>query len=170
MAALTREDALRLLKEHDVPTNVIEHCSSVSFAAKAMAEKAKANGYDVDVEFVESAALLHDIGRAKTHGIRHGLEGATMLAEHLRYARVAECHIGGGITKDEAEKAGLPAKDYVPETAEEKIISYADKLFEGTIQVPFEKTISRFKGELGADHPAIERMIRLEEEVKALIS
>jgi uncharacterized protein len=63
----------------------------------------------------------------------------------------------------------LPIKDYVPETLEEKIVAYADKLLEGSTVVPIERTIEQFSRKLGANHPAIDRVISLHEELSLLI-
>ena len=84
----------------------------------------------VDVQFLEEAAMLHDIGIFRCyapsiccHGtepyIRHGLLGGEMLRNEgfPRHARVAERHTG----------TGLPG--YEPETLEEQIICYADKFY-----------------------------------------
>ena len=84
----------------------------------------------VDVQFLEEAAMLHDIGIVRCnapsihcHGtepyLRHGPIGADILrAEGFpRHARVAERHTG----------TGLPG--YEPETLEEQIVCYADKFY-----------------------------------------
>ena len=33
-------------------------------------------GSNIDMEQIETGALLHDIGRTKTHTIKHAIEGA----------------------------------------------------------------------------------------------
>lgn len=97
------------------------------------------------LQFIEEASMLHDIGIIRTdspmigcHGtlpyILHTVEGRKILdAEGLpAHARVAERHIGvGGILASEIRKANLPLppKDVLAETIEEKIISYADLFF-----------------------------------------
>lgn len=84
----------------------------------------------VDRQFIEEAAMLHDIGVFRCHApsihchgtepyIRHGQIGGELLrAEgYPRHARVAERHTG----------TGLPG--WEPETLEEQIICYADKFY-----------------------------------------
>ena len=98
----------------------------------------------VDVQFLEEAAMLHDIGIVRCHApsiyccgtepyIRHGLIGGEMLrAEGLpRHARVCERHTGTGLTREQIERQQLPlpVADYVPETLEEQIVCYADKFY-----------------------------------------
>ena len=169
MPRLTRQEAIRLLEVNNVPKNVVEHCLYVSDFAVEIAQKIKNRGHTVDVGFVETAAILHDIGRSKTHGIRHGIEGATILKDYPKYARVCETHIGGGIGKDEATKLGLPEKDYIPGTLEEKIICYADKLMHGTEKKTLNETTSKFAERLGPNHPTIDRIIKLESEIRGLM-
>jgi uncharacterized protein len=157
------------LLENKTPKNVIEHCSTVSALATDIAKRIKAKGHKIDVSFVETAGLLHDIGRSKTQDIRHGIEGAEILKEYPKYARVCECHIGGGITKDEAVKLGLPPKDFLPITLEEKVVCLADKLVSGDTRMTLDETIRKFGERLGPKHPTIRRMIELELEIRKLM-
>jgi uncharacterized protein len=165
---ISKKAALKILTASCSPS-VVEHCKAVSREAKKIAEKIKANGHDVDVDFVETAALLHDIGRSVTHDIMHGVEGARILREHPEYARVCCCHLGGGIDREEAETLGLPTGDYLPKTLEEKIICYADKLVEGAGKITLPESIKKFSDRLGPDHPTIKRIKELDEELRGLM-
>ena len=84
----------------------------------------------IDREFVEEAAMLHNIGirwcddpSIHCHGtepyLRHGLIGGEVLRREGwdRHARVAERHTG----------TGLPG--YEPEQLEEQVVCYADKFY-----------------------------------------
>lgn len=84
----------------------------------------------LDREFLEEAAMLHDIGIqwCSAPGIhcygtepylRHGIIGGKLLRRegYDRHARVAERHTG----------TGLPGQE--PETLEEQVICYADKFY-----------------------------------------
>jgi len=122
------EKCVEMLKEQGCSPAVVEHCKVVRDVAVKIAECIGA-----DKKLVEVAALLHDIGRAKTHGIRHGIEGAAIarrLGLSEKIVRIIERHLGAGISKEEAKKLGLPPKDYIPETLEEKIVAHADNLIE----------------------------------------
>ncbi|MFW6119911.1 MAG: HDIG domain-containing metalloprotein [Petrotogales bacterium] len=135
------ERCIELLRENGCSEEVINHCKAVRDIAVQIAEKANA-----DVELVEAAALLHDIGRSKTHGIKHGIEGAK-IARELNLpeciVHIIERHLGAGIPKDEAVKLGLPAKDYIPKTLEEKIIAHADNLIDNNKKHPIQKEIKK---------------------------
>lgn len=150
-----------MLREAGCSRDVIEHCKAVSKQAVKIARRIKKRGHYVDIEFIEAAGLLHDIGRSRTHGIRHGVEGARILKDHPRYARVCMGHIGAGIDKKEAKRLGLPPGDYIPRTLEEKIIAQADNTIEGNRAVPMERTIKAYEKKLGKKHPATKRVVRL---------
>lgn len=167
---LSKAEAISLLEKEHCPEKLKKHALAVSENAAAIAKKIKDNGYDVDLEFIETAALLHDIGRCRTHGIRHGIEGAKILSDYPEYARVCERHIGAGIDRKEAAKLGLPEKDYLPETLEEKIIAHADNLIDGDRVVAIEETIRHFKDKLGENHPAVERIRELNNYINSLIN
>jgi len=145
----------------------------VAKIALKIAKRLKKKGFSVDLELVEIGALLHDIGRSKTHTVHHAIVGAKIAEQRglpKSIVRIIERHVGGGITAQEAEKLGWPVKDYVPETLEEKIVCYADKLVEGNKEVPVEVTIRKLADELGDDHPAIERIRRLHEELTSMVN
>ncbi|MBS7639426.1 MAG: TIGR00295 family protein [Candidatus Bathyarchaeia archaeon] len=162
------EEALKILRDVGCSADVIKHCEAVAKLAVQIARKCAENGVAVNIDLVHVGALLHDIGRAKTHKVHHAIVGAEMarslgLPESI--IAIIERHVGGGITSDEAAKLGWPIKDYLPQTIEEKIVSYADKLVEGSKTIPIEETIERFRRELGDNHPAIERIRRLHDEI-----
>lgn len=98
----------------------------------------------IDCEFVEQAAMLHDIGIFLTdapgihcHGTQpyllHGRLGAELMRQEglERVARVCERHTGTGLTPEVIARQNLPLPpgDYRPETIEEQLICYADKFF-----------------------------------------
>ena len=167
----TREEAIKLMFEAGCNQSVIDHCLIVSKVAMNLIQELKTHGIQVDSTLVEIGALMHDIGRSKTHSVEHGVVGGEIarkkgLPELL--ARIIERHVGAGITEDEAERIGLKRGNYVPETLEEKIVAYADKLVEGSRQVDLEVTVEKFRKELGEDHPAIERLRSLQNEIVSL--
>ncbi|UKK50235.1 HDIG domain-containing protein [Prevotella sp. E13-17] len=84
----------------------------------------------LDQQFVEEAAMLHDIGIRWCHApsifcmgespyIEHGQIGGRLLRQmgFERHARVCERHTG----------TGLPG--FEPETLEEQLVCYADKFY-----------------------------------------
>jgi len=162
------EEAIRILKQSGCSPEVIRHCIAVSNLAVRIAETCRRKGLKVDLNLVRIGALLHDVGRSKTHSVHHPIVGAE-IARSLNLPesiiRIIKRHIGGGITAEEAVKLGWPVEDYLPETIEEKIVTYADKLIEGERVVPIEKTIREFSRKLGMNHPSIKRIIDLHKEI-----
>jgi len=129
-------------------------------------------GHDVDMRLVEAGALLHDIGRSRTHDVDHAIVGAEItremgLPEEL--VGIIEVHIGAGIPADEAVELGLPERHFFAETLEEKIVAYADKLIMGRREVPFEMTVDSFALKLGEDNPSIDRLWTLHNEMSDLL-
>ncbi len=134
------EACLRILADSGCGADVIEHCKAVARLAVRIARRCGA-----DESLVEAGALLHDIGRCRTHGIAHGVEGAK-LASELRLpsqlVKIIERHVGAGITRAEAERLGLPKKDYSPRTLEEKVVAHADNLMNGSKRIPVRVTVN----------------------------
>ncbi|ADG12991.1 TIGR00295 family protein [Methanocaldococcus infernus] len=161
---------LKLLKSL-CSEDVVKHCLSVSNYAYELALRIKNNGHDVDVKLVKLGALLHDIGRSKSHKIDHGVIGGEILRKYgfdEELCLIAERHIGAGITREEALKFGLPYKDFVPTTLEEKIVAHADNLIFGTKRVPLSKVLDKFRSR-GAEEEVIKRIVKLDEEIINLL-
>lgn len=137
----TPEKCFQILKNVGCSEEVIKHCKAVRDVAVRIAKKT-----DADVKLVEAGALLHDIGRSKTHGIRHAVEGAKIarkLGLSDKIINIIERHIGAGLPADEAKKLGLPEKDYIPITLEEKIVCHADNLVDDSKQRPIEHEVEK---------------------------
>jgi len=155
--------SIHLLKEVGCPQWVIIH-------SKKVAEKALeiSKNFKVDKKLIKEGAILHDIGRCETNSIKHGIIGAKILQEKgypQEIIRIVERHIGAGIPKNEAILLGLPPKNYIPVTLEEKIVAHADNLINGEKEVDISFVIKKWKKRLGEKHPAIERLKNLHKEL-----
>ena len=68
----------------------------------------------LDLKFLNTASLLHDIGRFQyppwRRSVKHGVAGAKiLLKENLpKHADVAQNHLGAGITKQVIKNKKLP--------------------------------------------------------------
>ncbi len=155
---------LRLLKEAGCSEEVINHCKAVRKVAVRIAKKAHAN-----IELVEAGALLHDIGRSKTQGILHGVEGAKIAQQEglpASIVNIIERHLGAGIPQGEALALGLPAKEYLPKTLEEKIVAHADNLIDNDRMHPIQKEVEKALQKGHVKHA--ERLMALHRELSAL--
>ncbi len=119
---------------------LLDHGRRVADRALRVAEGVAHLGPDAD--FIESAAILHDIGvfltdapaigcRGELPYICHGYLGREILERegYPRHALVCERHVGAGISLAEIRRRNLPLprREMIPLSLEERIICYADK-------------------------------------------
>jgi len=158
------DECLKLLTKAGCTLEVISHCTAVRDIALRMAKKTNA-----DLKLVEAGALLHDIGRSKTHGIKHAVQGAK-IAKKLglpdEIINIIERHVGAGLSAKEAKKLGLPEKDYIPETLEEKIVCHADNLVDNNGKKPVEDEVERALNE--GNNEYAKRLVVLHKELSDL--
>lgn len=168
---LSKEEALLLLREVGCSPEVILHSDAVAEESLKIARRIIANGHQVDLKRVEIGALLHDIGRSRTHGIRHGIEGGQILREKglEDFTGFAENHLGAGINAEEAMKIGLPKGDYLPASLEEKIVTYADNLLKSHEVMSYPEALNELREELGPKHPGVQRFEELHKEIQKLM-
>ena len=122
---------------------LLQHSRMVADKAVFIARRL-AEHQTVDINFVEEAALLHDIGIHLTDApdigcsgkhpyLAHGILGREILEQEglPQHALVCERHIGVGLSRiDIIEQAlPLPDREMQPVTIEEQIITYADLFF-----------------------------------------
>jgi uncharacterized protein len=165
-----REQAIELLRKNNCPSHVISHCIAVADLAVETANKLQRKGLKIDIELVETGALLHDLGRSKSHSVDHAILGAR-IAQSIglpdSVVRIIKRHVGAGISAVEAEKLGWPKDIYTPQTLEEKTVSYADKLIYHSKRVPVEIEIQRL--EKSNKGRAAERVRELHKEITSLL-
>lgn len=185
---MERVDYFRIIHNYippDSPTYPIYiiHCQLVARKALSIATRLELS--DESKQFIEEAAMLHDIGIVRTdtpslfcHGTLpypcHVIEGRKILeTEGLpHHAAVAESHIGVGITQADIEAQGLPfpPRDIFPVTLEEQIISFADFFYsKNPDNLWKEKPLGKIRNNVakrGKDKLAIleEWIIRFQEE------
>jgi tRNA (cytidine56-2'-O)-methyltransferase len=139
------ETCIEILRKAGCDEKVVEHCIAVNRLAVRIARLCFA-----DVELVNVASLLHDIGRSKSHGIHHGIEGARILKEQglpNEVVLIVEKHIGAGLDMEEVKRLGLPDGDYMPRTLEEKIVCHADSLISHDRKITLKDLMDRYRGQ-----------------------
>jgi uncharacterized protein len=133
---LSPEQARGLLeRERDASEPLLVHSRAVAGAARTLAEQLQGP----DPDFVEAAAWLHDIGRTRTHGNRHPIEGFDLMVRlgHPGYAHACLTHYTKGI--DPAALDLEPAYEREMRAAcdperfpiEERLIALADAMAMG---------------------------------------
>ena len=137
----TRSRCGDLLRREGCSDKVIVHCRAVRDCACRYAARNPESVFSL----VERGAMLHDIGRSRTHDIRHAQRGADIirsmnLGEDI--ARIVECHTGAGLTADECTLLRLSPRDCMPRTTEEKIVTHADNLSAGKERVTIHEGIA----------------------------
>ena len=143
-------DPLKIIDKYYPEENELKHIllvHSKDVANKALDMARKHPELGLDLNFIEEAAMLHDIGIFLTDASRiccfgshpyicHGYLGAELVAAegYPRHARVCERHTGAGLTLADIESQQLPVphRDMQPETLEEQLICFADKFFSKT--------------------------------------
>jgi uncharacterized protein len=158
-----REFALDLLRNLKIQLSVRRHSEKVADKAIKIAKRIK--NANIDLNLIEIGALLHDIGRSKTHDFKHALIGGKILRQRgfsEKLARICETHILGGLDKQDAIKVGLPEKDYLPITLEEKIICLADKHMAGTREVSIQARFNRWFQKYGRSKILLKSKKRIE--------
>lgn len=145
---------------------MVHACKVAEFALELAKKHPELN---MDLQFIEEAAMLHDLGifltdapgihcYGKAQYLCHGVLGAELLRSlgYESHARVCERHTGTGLSKEQvlANGWGIPAKDYFPETLEEQLICFADKFFSKTKYLNSARTFEQ----------VVESMSRISEE------
>lgn len=174
---MKEKEALDLLKKSGCSPGVIKHCQAVALYAREIAmdirncarkNRARLN---IDIDLIYTGGLLHDIGRSRTHGISHGVEGARIaMANRLdeKLINIIERHIGAGISEEEAAGLGLPVKDYIPLTLEEKIVAHADNLVSGAGVGSIDGLVAGLRKKQ-LDEKIIQRIIELNVEICSMM-
>jgi uncharacterized protein len=165
-----REQAIKLLRQTNCPPPVINHCIAVTDLALEIARKLQKKGLKIDTKLVEAGSMLHDLGRSKTHAVDHAVVGG-QIAQSIglpdSVVRIIKRHVGAGITEKEAQWLGWPKDVYEPQTLEEKVVSYADKLIDASKRIPIKAEIERLQNEHKDE--AAERVRKLHEEIISLL-
>lgn len=147
-------------KDSEVYRILVTHSRHV--ADKALVLARSHPEMNLDLDFIEEAAMLHDIGvflcnapDIGCHGqspyICHGYLGADLMRKegYPRHALVCERHTGTGLSLKMIEERNLPLprRDMRPVSLEEQIICFADKFYSKT-KLDKEKSPEKIKQSL----------------------
>ncbi len=151
-------ESLRILREHGVPENIVRHSLAVAAVAHHLALRLRERGVDVDALLVHRGALLHDLDKVSSEKpADHGVKAGRILRElgWPELAAIAERHVLGAH----------------PETWEEKLVHYADKIVEEGEVVGLEARVTalscRYNSQGDQIARALPALLALQEEVAA---
>ena len=142
-------------EENELKHILLNHSRSVADKALELATRHPELG--INRQFVEEAAMLHDIGIFLTDAdgiqcfgshpyICHGYLGAELVRKEgfPRHALVCERHTGAGLSLADIVRQDLPVphRDMLPVSLEEQLICFADKFFSKT-KLGMEKSLEK---------------------------
>lgn len=134
-----KQQCLKILKENNVPDNIIAHLNAVHDFSIQLCDVLEKRGIHVNRNLVAAGALLHDI--KKTSQNDHVIEGYEFI-KSLGFPEVA-------LLVRKHSIVHLQDEEFIPETWEEKIVFYADKRVQGdkvvSIEERFEYARKRYK-------------------------
>lgn len=121
MTIPTREECLKILKDNNVPENIVVHSEAVCDFALKVADLLEKKEIHINRDLVAAGALLHDIKKMAPGD--HVIEGYE-LVKSLGFPEVATIMKKHGLYH-------LGKDEFTPKTWEEKIVFYADKRVKG---------------------------------------
>lgn len=151
-------DYQKIIDKYYAEDNELKHILMIhsrKVADKALEIVDKHPEFNADRQFVEEAAMLHDIGIFLTDAagiqcfgdkpyICHGTLGAELIRRegYPLHALVCERHTGTGLSIEDIERQQLPIphRNLMPVSIEEQIICFADKFYSKT-KLDKEKTL-----------------------------
>ena len=161
---ITKEECLELLKKYEMPDNILAHSFMVNKIAVFLSDKLVEKGVEIYTPLVDTASLLHDIGRkaeidkrADNH-IEAGYE--TLQKENLISQAI--------ITRKHGMLSPLNPVTK-PKTWEEKVVFYADKRAGNDKIFTIQERIADFKKRYPEDAKDIEKasafLFKVEKEI-----
>lgn len=147
--SLAPADAERLLVELSPPKEAWpHHCRQVAKVAHTLGEALLSQGHQLDLNMLVTQALVHDIGRAKTHGPLHGWTGFVMMRARgfEKAGRGCLTHWLKGRSLDEVlaatrwntsvTESAFQALEPEPWCLSDSVLSFADSSVQHTTIVP----------------------------------
>ena len=135
----TYDECLKILKENNVPDNVVTHLKAVCNFSIKVCDLLEKKGINVNKDLVVAGALLHDIKKINSED--HVIEGYG-LVKSLGFPEVALLIKKHGLMH-------INKNEFVPKSWEEKIVFYADKRVKGdkivSVDERFEYIKQRYK-------------------------
>ncbi|HXX34569.1 MAG TPA: HD domain-containing protein [Thermodesulfobacteriota bacterium] len=154
----TKEECLRLMKQHGMLEHIIHHSLEVARVALFLSLELNKKGQRIDIGLVEAASLLHDLTKTECLKTKedHAKIGCQLLKE-MGYERVGEL-VGQHIR---LEKEGNSSA-----VSEEEIVNYADKRVMHDRIVPLEGRFNDLIERYGKHPSGRETLEQLKREIR----
>lgn len=149
---MSPEHAREILSAHTRPGEAWPlHCLQVARVTLALGDALANAGVIMDLDDLESQALLHDLGRSRTHGPFHGWTGFLILRSlgHARAGRGCLTHWLKGRSSEEVLRAARFRPAFVARlyealeppgwTLADSVLSVADSSVRHSTVVPFDE-------------------------------
>ena len=131
----TEEECYKLLKIHNTPAKVMEHCKQVAGLSRWLGKQLCEAGCVLNLELLNTSALLHDIAKGKED---HSRVGAEIMANYPEIAEIIASHMDIFLDASQA-------------ITEKEIVYLADKLVKNNqiilLQDRFNAVLERFEDE-----------------------
>ena len=143
-------DPIKIIEKYYSPSSetykiLVSHSYDVTDKALKIAQQHPE--LNADMQFIQEAAMLHDIGIFMTYApdlycdgdlpyICHGYLGSELMQKegYPRHALVCERHTGAGMSLQSIldQQLPVPHRDMLPVSLEEQVVCFADKFFSKT--------------------------------------
>ncbi len=155
-----REECLRLMREHGVLKNIVDHSIQVARVAIYLGKELNKRGQSIDLGLVEAASLLHDLTKTKSFGTKedHAWTGSQILKE-MGYEEVGEVV---------AQHVWLSHPIDPSYVSEEELVNYADKRVMHDRIVSLEERFKDLRERYGKDQKSIDYLGRMEESIREI--
>jgi FMN phosphatase YigB (HAD superfamily) len=135
----TLQECIDYLRLEEAADNLVEHCLGVGACAYWTAVWMKDAGIIIDSLLTHRGGVLHDLDKitGQNTDLNHGEWSGHLLRDkgYPNLAKIAERHVTTRILD----------KETAPDTWEEKLVFYADKLIEGNVFVGLETRMQALK-------------------------
>jgi uncharacterized protein len=155
-----REECLRLMKQHGMLENIIDHSIEVANVALYLSTELNRRGQRINLLLVEAASLLHDLTKKDSFKTKedHAWTGSRLLKE-MGYEEVGEVV---------AQHIWL-SHDIDPLlVSEEEVVNYADKRVMHDRIVSLEERFNDLRDRYGRDQKGMDYLGRMEMVIKEI--
>ncbi|NLD11214.1 MAG: HD domain-containing protein, partial [Clostridiales bacterium] len=153
---LTEKECYEMFRAYNTPDHVIAHCRAVSDTAVAIGRQLNDHGFDLDLDLIKMAGLIHDVARTNEH---HEIIAADMLekAGFTEEAAIVRVHM----------RYDFNSLDKINET---DIMCLGDRVVKEDRYVGIDERVDYLIHKKGENPQRTESLLTKKQETKAFIS